>query len=284
MLHRGPGLWYRLGGLAIESDLGLADLAPFATGMQEDVIERRVSTRPPPGARKIFNGETWLGGRERLVECEGSDDQFRVRVPALDDLVVHFGHPTLIRRIGRASGDDAVIGPALLLAFAHQGVYALHASAARDGDGLMAFLGASGAGKSTLAEAYGADRVADDILPVGWELGGVVAYPHYPQQKLPASRQWGLRQASLLPVRRIFLLEPAPPDAPVSITRASATTAVLALIRNSVASRLFSGNLLDRHLSACADYALRVPVYQLKVPRDLTRLPEVKAAIQNEPA
>jgi hypothetical protein len=100
-----------------------------------------------------------------------------------------------ITRPGRESqpleGLDLEIlqGPALVLAFSMRAKWCLHASAARlQQDKTIAFLGESGYGKSTLAGHLGRSgwqRVADDILPVTLEDERVLAWPHFPQLKLP---------------------------------------------------------------------------------------------------
>lgn len=275
---------YRVGGLIVESDVAIEALAPFALERHEDAQEVRISTRPPVGTQRIFQGEIWIGGEMRPLECEANSQQTRLRVPGLDDLVLYRGRPTFVRRIGPSRGDDVAIGPGLLYAMAEHGVFALHASAALspDGVGVVAFLGPSGCGKSTLAQAFGAARVADDILPIGWELGGVETYPHYPQLKLEPGAQWDVSRPSKLRLRALFVLEPKAPEAAPRATRLTPTAAVVALVRNTVAARLFSGELLDRHLSACADFALNLPAYALEVPHALARLPEVKALVESE--
>lgn len=278
-----PRTRYRIGGLTVDCDVPLDVLAPFTLDRNEHPMDYRVSTRLPTGTTPVFKDECWIGGSMHTLECDANAQQTHLRVPGLDDLVVHRGRPTFIRRVGTSTSTDVVLGPGLIFALALQGVFTLHASAAltADGGGIVGFLGASGSGKSTLAAAFGNLRAADDILPIGWELGGVVAYPHYPQLKLPPQAQWTTPREPKMPVRAFFFLHPTGPADPVRCKALTATEAVVALVRNTVAARLFSGDLLDHHLSACADFALNLRTFSLEVPHDLSRLPEVQAAIES---
>jgi hypothetical protein len=176
---------------------------------------------------------------------------------------------------------EVLTGPALLLALAAQGRFALHASAAQvAGGGLWVFLGDSGAGKSTLAAFARSDAgcrpVADDILPVSWEADGFWAFPWYPQLKLGLQAQYARGSiAERLPVAGICVLEPKGPTDDVALVPLTGSESVSALTRQTVSARLYSPVMLARHFQTVAQAAGATPMFRLDVPRDHTRIAEV---------
>ncbi len=183
---------------------------------------------------------------------------------------------------------ETLLGPPLVLALAMQGVWCLHASAVTVDGRAVAFAGESGNGKSTLAaslnDAGGSDwrRLADDTLPVCRGSEGVAALPHFPQLKLPASEQHPVDAPARLPLAGVFVV--APPDGERSVTVRLLTRrqATQALIRHTVAARLFDRPLLAAHLDFCAEAAARVPVWRLGYPHRRETLPQVRDAIRLE--
>ncbi len=176
---------------------------------------------------------------------------------------------------------ETLTGPALLLALAARGRYALHAGAALiAGARLWVFLGDSGAGKSTLAgcarSVAGCQPVADDLLPVVWQAGRLWALPWYPQLKLgPRGQYAGGPTAEWLPVAGIAVLEPAAPSADVTVVPLSGREAIATLTRQTVSARLFSPRMLVQHFQVFARAARAIPMYRLGVPRDTGRLVDV---------
>lgn len=176
---------------------------------------------------------------------------------------------------------ETLTGPALLLALAARGRFALHASAAEvAGAGLWVFLGDSGAGKSTLAafagSAAGCRPVADDILPVSWGADGLRAYPWYPQLKLgPKAQYAGGSMAERLAVAGICVLEPRGPSDEVALVPLTSGESITALTRQTVAARLFAPAMLARHFQAVTQVAGTIPMYRLGIPRDHGRIAEV---------
>lgn len=175
-----------------------------------------------------------------------------------------------------AAVEEALLGPALALAFARRGVFVLHASAVVLRGGVIGFLGESGAGKSTLARLLveagavargGVALAADDLLAVGPE---AAALPHFPQLKLDAAamaRIAGL--APSYPLLALCVLEPAPPASAVSSEALPPGSAAAHLLRHTIAGSLFAADLLAEHLGFAAGTAGRVPVQRLTVPRRL---------------
>ena len=184
-----------------------------------------------------------------------------------------------------------VLGPALLLALALHGTFALHTSAAAHSGHAAVFLGASGAGKSTLAAdlgrraVHGWSRLADDVLPIAMTADGVLeALPEYPQLKLAPEEQYvalGPRPERV-PIAAIYVLDAiSGSDAaePVSITALSPRDAFVALIEQTVASRLFAPELTALHLEFCAAVAAAVPMKRLGYPRRLDAFDAVAEAL-----
>jgi hypothetical protein len=186
---------------------------------------------------------------------------------------------------GQASPEDlsqVVLGPALILALALQGVWCLHASAVVFGDTAVIFAGESGWGKSTLArylgEQAGWRRAADDVLPVVPVGNGLMALPHFPQLKLPSGAQPANGLPQRLPVAAVYVLDRDQKETGEAITilGLNERDAALALIRHTVAARLFGPDLLRQHMAFCAKVAGQVPVRLLRYPRQFAWLPELR--------
>lgn len=201
---------------------------------------------------------------------------------------------------------QVILGPALLLALALHGTFALHASAVAIGGRAAVFLGDSGAGKSTLAAALGSrgggwQRLADDVLPVALDADDIaVALPEYPQLKLPPEAQYvaGGGRPERVPIAALYLLDMSPDDASAPttaptatpITSASAVTcepitgsqALTTLIAHTIASRLFAPDLAARHFAFCAAVASAVPMKRLSYPRRFDAFDAVAAAVASD--
>jgi hypothetical protein len=277
---------YRVAGLRVLSD---TELPPLAT------VERSSGTSPeidPPGedewrtGRKVFDGVGWLAGGRQRVTCwqtgsglwlwsEGGPRRWvatggrRMGVPGSVE--------------GRvAAARDLVLGPGLPLALAWQDVFCLHASAVVVDGKVVALLGASGSGKSTLAAALPqgwGQRIADDVLPVECGGGPAEALPHYPQLKLAPEAQYPPHAPERRLLAGVFLL--AEGDS-VRIEQLRQRDATLALLRNTVASRLLPPDLLARHLDASARLARAAPVRRLSYPRRRGVLSAVWEAARRE--
>lgn len=174
-------------------------------------------------------------------------------------------------------------GPVAALADALRGRFHLHASAALFGDRMALFVGASGSGKSTMAAAPGGQppwrRIADDILPVGLEGGRLWAYPRFPQLKLPAEEQYPENAPERLPVTVVYDLAQPDGSGQIHVEPLSVREAMLLLVSQTVAARLFPPQLLESHLEFCARAAELVPVRRLSYPRSLALLPSVREVV-----
>jgi hypothetical protein len=178
---------------------------------------------------------------------------------------------------------EIFLGPALVLAHSMRENWCLHASAARHNGKTIAFLGESGYGKSTLAgylHRSGWQRVADDILPVTLENETVLAWPHFPQLKLPQEQQPALHLPESLPLDMLCLVSPAGADEAARLEPLSATDAVTALLGHTAGTRMFWPELLSKHLDFCARAGQVLPAYRLTYPHRRESLPLVKELLE----
>jgi len=270
------------------------------------------------GGEIVYRGPVWIGAAERPAVSRRSPAGYRIDIGGVGRIdVVADGSNALVHPLSEAaeaSGQEtepartvtaslsaeAALGPALVLALALGGTFCLHASAVAlpgraGGEGrVVAFLGPTGAGKSTLARLLdgarpGWLRAADDVLPVVWSAEGPRACPRFPQLKLPNGGQPGARVPEIMPLTALYLLAPPPeraaarPRAPVGWRRLSPREAVLALVRNTVAARLFDGALLERHLDLCAALVARLGVAELSYPWHGDLAPDLAETIVSGP-
>jgi hypothetical protein len=240
---------------------------------------------PPAGARergpwrKVLASSGEVAGRELRVGVERNahgdrrlefEDGERYWIARAGDRIRRLAgggaRPAPARLVERA------LGAPLALALAPRGVHLLHASAVAGPAGALALVGDSGAGKSTLAAAAvshpeaGLERLADDILPV--RLGGAPrALPSYPQLKLAeGARSPAGARFPVLPLLALFEVEHGAGRAEPELVRLPPAAAVAALVRATVAARLFDEELLGGHFAAAAAAAEILPVYRLRFP------------------
>ena len=283
---------YRLAGEVVAVDGFLPELVPFVS---RDAAARRRAPRPAAAGTAdgytFFAGPGWIGNRYRGVVMHSVDGGWRVEIDDIGALVV--APDSSVTWVEGPQGpeadrwvSEATLGPGLILALALRGVFCLHASAvlAPDG-GVVGFLGPSGAGKSTLARLLdgapgGWRRAADDVVPVRWadDHGEPAVLPRFPQLKLSSDRQPGAGLPESASLTGLFLLSPGD-AADVRCQPLSRTNAALALLRHTVAARLFSSELLERHLSFCTRLAQRLDVMDLGYPRRGRVVPGLLEAI-----
>jgi hypothetical protein len=228
---------YRLGPFLLESEIPIPELKMQETGTPDAFI--RLGKAPEKLENVVANETRWWASR----------DEYLLRVPGVASFHVIRGREVVVEPAqGALAGDiRAYLLAPIFSALCYQaGMYSLHASSVRVGDGVAAFLGNSGAGKSTLAaylERRGYPVVSDDMClldPRSFEEGGVgeaVVVPVAPALKLwrSALEQLGATPEELprvfsrddkyrmkigeieerLPLRELFFLEwPDDPDAP----------------------------------------------------------------------
>ncbi len=282
---------YEVARVRLASDVPVSELASFAVEGPAEAPPPSATAGAPvnPGEETlIFRGQGWVGGLLRRVESRIGPAGYRLRIEGAGEFSVVAGG-TIERRQDGPAADPltprvvaAALGPCLLLALAMRGTWCLHAAAAGAGRAAVALSGESGCGKSTLAAALasgavGWRRIADDLLPVALEADAPVALPRFPQPKLEPGGQWRRPAPDQLALAAVYLLEPGGDR--VELDRLSARAAALALVRQTVAARLFAADLQAEHFEFCAALARRLPVYSLRFPRRPEVLPAMVAAI-----
>lgn len=209
-----------------------------------------------------------------------------------------------------AEGDvvqNDVMGRLMALALHLGGFTCLHGSAISFAEEASAFLAPKGYGKSTLAAALldaGGVLVTDDTVAVRDE-GAPIVLPGIPHLRLnhdsathalsgaAESPQGGdgkhvvagISDDRLLdaeaPLGAIYVLAPAPADERAAVTRTPMTgvRAAMALVQHTKVGILLGGGEAAAVFDRATSLARRVPVYELAIARDLTRLPEVVATV-----
>lgn len=292
--HSDQSKWYEyhLANTSVWFDQPIPSLSPF--------LSQQHPPPTPPTAWKLdmhssletsYRGPGWIANQWREVHCQFGDQGYYLTVPGAGSFCISPGgsQVNLLSREEHAQDQvviESALGPALILALALNGVWCLHASAAVFEDRLMLFSGESGEGKSTLARFLGMQpgwrRAGDDIIPVIHSNGCLYALPRFPQLKILPENQPSIGLDPSIKVHSIFILNKNPMEsAPIRAHRLHPTTASLALTRHSVAARLFSKELLRKHLSFCAWVAQNLPVYQLDYPHALDQLGNVQAFFEN---
>ncbi len=145
--------------------------------------------------------------------------------------------------------------------------------------GAALFLGESGRGKSTLAAALAAGgwrRLADDVAVIEPGGAGAELLPAFPQLKLPPAAQ-PAGGPERLPLAALFVL--AGGDE-VTVSPLAPAAALAALVRHTVAARLFDEDLLVRQLADLGRVAAGVPAYELVVPHRRELLPAVRETVE----
>ena len=187
----------------------------------------------------------------------------------------------------------------------------LHASAILTAQGACAFLGPAGAGKSTLAACLalsGCPLLSDDCLALAeGPAGGIVVLPGHRGSKLwpdsaeallesggslppvagnPAKRMLAARRASRgpAPLRRIYLLTPAPLGASAEIAPADASEAVPALVEAAFRIDPGDSELVARQFRFLMRVAAGAPIRRLRYAHDFGGLPALRERILEEAA
>lgn len=221
---------------------------------------------PPPddAPRALRRGRGWIDASEHDFMLSAHAGHHRLDAGALTVAWSHDGERVWCPAPpADAAACEAAAGIGLVAALAARGVFCLHASAVRWRGGCVAFTGASGAGKSTLARALDAarlaPRVADDVLPLDRD---GLAWPAFPQWKLPPDAWWHARGGALrLEALAVLARGPA-----AHCTALPAAQAVQALVGATAGARAFPEPVLAEHLAMVARWSRRVPVWRLTVP------------------
>ncbi len=160
----------------------------------------------------------------------------------------------------------------------------MHASAAIFNEKLILFLGESGQGKSTLAgylaNEAGWRLAADDILPVTGGSDGVLAWPHFPQLKIPVDAQPGPGLPERLAISKVCVLSDASVYEMPAMKLLSSTQAIQVYLGHTAGTRMFDPDTLQKHLAFCSHAAEKVPVYRLTYPHRWEGLRVVKELLE----
>lgn len=278
---------YTLAGHAVVADRPIPALAPLLSDRPPDFDLRWRRLPLPPSPRTVFDGDAQVGRRRCRVRSFATPDADLLEISGAGRFAICRGEARIDVDPEPGADEDAVseslLGPALALALARQRVFLLHAGAVLlRNQGVLGFLGDSGAGKSTLsrlltAAGAGVVLVADDLLAVADLAEGGEVLPHIPQLKLPPPAMAGIAGLEpRLPLRGLYALAPAPPEARSEAGAPLPPAAAAALlVRHTIGGILFPEDLLAAHLDVVSRLALRVPLRPLTVPRH----PEVGAEV-----
>ncbi len=256
------------------SDVAIVDHDPSATIIGRHAYSNGVEVTLATGA----------GGAEILVTDTGrftlSDDGRRI---------AHLSPST----VDRSAVALDLIGVVLPYALHRDGDWCMHASAVVMRDGVVAFVAPRGTGKSTLATAClqaGCALVADDVVVLRHAAHGVTVTPTGLPIRLRAETahavgvasstadEWGKVRVvadvvtEALPLAAVYVLAPMVHDA--EVVRAPRTTraAALALLSNGKITELLGADAAGDALTRCIDIAQATTVFDLAVPRELSRL------------
>ena len=285
-----PGTSYpcRLAGRILVADATVAPLAPFVIGESAALLQDRRPLLTGSG-KFVCRSTGWIADVWREVDVWRHQQGLRLQIAGVGEFAVTadaISVTALEPAVTDAAMAETLLGPPMALALALQGVWCLHASAVTVDGQVIAFAGESGNGKSTLAaylnaaEEGGWRRLADDTLPVSLGPNGLVALPHFPQHKLPEAGQYPVNAPTHLSLAAVYVLAPPGGADAVSLRRLDPRQAMQALIRHTVAARLFDKSLLAAHLDFCAETAARIPVWRLAYPHQRENLPQVRVTIQ----
>jgi hypothetical protein len=239
----------------------------------------------------ISHAGGWVAGAQRELETWSAPPGFLMRVAGGSDFYISPDGQEILCTDQGQDGEglnetdrQILLGPVLVLALALRGTWSLHASAVIFKDNLVLFLGESGQGKSTLA-AYLANEAgwrlaADDILPVTSGADGVVAWPRFPQLKLPMQAQPGPGLPEQLSISKVFVLKDARLYDMPALQRIPSTQAIQMYLGHTAGTRLFDPNTLAKHLAFCSLAAENVPLYRLTYPHRWEGLRIIKELLE----
>ncbi|HEX8448636.1 MAG TPA: hypothetical protein VF652_03495 [Allosphingosinicella sp.] len=269
---------YRLFGLNLRSQIGLAGLAPAADGGEADV-EVGFGTVPPGDYPQGYSATA---------------DGTLLAVAKVGRYFIRAGREIVVEPAEGASERNLrlfLLGSAIGALLHQRGLLPLHANAIDIGSRAVAFSGHSGAGKSTIA-AWFHDRgypiLADDVCVIGFDDSGrAFAYPGIPRLRLwrealeASGRDAGAYDRSFdgmdkydvptanasrlepIPLAAIYLLRKADEGGDAAIERLTGIEAVETLISNTYRGGYLRtiGRTAD-HLAACLRVVRAVPVFR----------------------
>lgn len=305
---------YRLGPFVLASEIAIPELAELDEASEDagrHDVRIRLGRVPERIENVVANESRWWASRE----------EYLLRVPGVANFLVRHGREVVVEAAeGALAGDiRAYLLSPIFSTLCHQaGMYSLHASSVKVGDGVVAFLGHSGAGKSTLAaylDRRGYTVVSDDICLLdpraveGEADGQTMVVPVAPALKLwrSALEQLGAAPESLpqvfsrddkyrmtlhrsgvaerpLPLRQIYFLEWAEAGEALDGARFAAVEGVVAV------SRLMEFTNYDYLMKAtgrqtgnfllCGRVLAHARAFGFRRPRDFGRIEGVVDALE----
>lgn len=255
-----------------------------ARPLAADAVEAPQPALPAPPARAfwkpVYAGPGLVeGSLQRLTSALDSATGWRRVAFEGGELFLVSPDGRLVARgdakeISNSRSLELALGGPVALALALRGVHLLHASAFEIAGRALALTAESGGGKSTLAAAAahrGWARLADDQLPV--QLGArSLALPHFPQLKVPNRERYPGSEPAEVPLLALVEIAHAPACRVATIDRLPRPEAALAMVRATVASRLFDPPLLASHFAGATAAAETLPVVRFRFPSGLDRL------------
>ena len=216
----------------------------------------------------------WRRGRRGQIDIDGSPSCY------IDFKDKHI-HVINGRDLNAQLSLEIVLGPAYVIMLAYFSTYCMHASAVSTEIGTIVFLAESGVGKSTLAEHQddGWNQISDDILPLKAQKGARVIEMHadFPQLKLNhACVAQGVPKMQEL--NYLIRLKPESSDS-IEFSKMSRKDCLLQVIRHTVAAKLFSQPMMQKHASFARKVSLCVPMAELSYPRDWDSLADLRQRI-----
>ena len=292
---------YRLGPFLLASQIPLPELNVQQTGDPNAFI--RLGKVPERLDNVVANESRWWASR----------DEYLQRVPGVASFHVSHGRDVIVEPAPGALPADIrayLLSPIFSTLCYQAGMYSLHASSVRVGNGVVAFLGHSGAGKSTMAaylERRGCQVISDDIClldPRASDAGGTLVVPVAPALKLwrSALEQLGATPEHLprvfsrddkyrikvgeiderLPLREVLFLEWAEaPEAPAEFIPVDGVHAITRLMEFTHYDYLMkptgrqTGNFL-----LCGRVLSQVRAFAFRRPRNFARIDGVLDALQ----
>ncbi|HSG31729.1 MAG TPA: hypothetical protein VLB82_09305 [Thermodesulfobacteriota bacterium] len=269
---------YRICGTSLYSDTGIRELTAFHKGKTLNNIDSSSPIKQTGDFDLVYNGPGFIADKIREVRLYSRKSQYKLFIKDIATLIIDYSSENKIIYLLQTDTADisllieALLGPALILCLALDGIFCFHASAVKYKNKALLFIGRSGAGKSTLAEYlknYSEGkiiRLADDIAPVKMENNIAYIMPHFPQLKLPDEKQYPVKSSQKLEISAIYHLKKDNRRNSIYIKELNSTEKALTIISNTVASRLFDGSLNKDHIRFSTDLANAVSLNNMVYP------------------
>jgi hypothetical protein len=304
--------------MVVSIDERLPGLVPFSK-METDVLIRSISDSksiplPPP-----CSTSSELLGERLWYSVSKMDGGYLLRFNDLGDFFLSNEGKEIVCKPTPKTPPQTIqhllLDQVIPLAINLSGGEALHASAVRTAQGLIAFSGHTGSGKSTAAGFFlkeGDSLLTDDCLRLierNRNIYGIPAYPglrlwgdsldwlfrndkthkpvaHYTvKQRLCIERRHGAYCSKTQPLRRVYVIG-HPSDSKVKtdvlIEHLSLQESLMVLLRSAFRLDVEDRLMLMRQFRFLERVVSKVPIQRLIFPRDFNMLPAVREAIVDD--